>query len=746
MGCHKFAILPMQTFTKHINPLYKELDNMADFSKVKTSHEIEKSEYPYLEKVTQITKGEVDKLFPILRQLEEQLERQIDIIDAESDLDQKKDAKSVYNKILAEIERVVGRINNELITLDSPYFGKIIFEAKEGLRRKPLNIYIGKFALVEKETHIPLISDWRSPIANVYYQNSGPRENVSFLAPAGERIGDLKQKRQFQISKARIKGIYDAKSGNVAADEFLLVQLQERIGKKLQDIVSTIQAQQNEIIRGGINTPILMQGVAGSGKTTILLHRLAYLFYTYPKAINENNSLIIAPNQMFIDYVSDVLPNLGVRKVETLTYLFWARKVLDWNRYYIISNEPENNEFKELKGSLEFLDILENHFEAFEKKLLEKIPSYIKEAISARYYELKKNFADIDMFERVSLATEYAFAQRKFSQYRTGKIDFKEKFVEDTKKKILEYFRKNCDAYSLYKNLFKENLLEKDICRYSLKGLTHKGRIHTYRVEDIAPIVYLHFKIHGRKDFQRGYVMVDEAQDMSFVQLSTLAQIAKNGNLTLAGDLAQSIIPPFYIQDWNDVLKLTRNITEKECKYYQLQKCYRTTVEIIEFANNFFKHNFPKSYKLPEAVLRHGDDVKFIKKEGNLSEMNKSDMSEIVNTLIDDFKKGSVTCAVLTRDRRHADEIFAVLEKYSEEIGERVVKYDENNYQSGILVMPIENAKGLEFDSVILADINSNYYDDSLLCAKLLYVGITRALHRLYVVINKNDKFSQKLL
>lgn len=746
MGCHKFAILPMQTFTKYINPLYKELDNMADFSRVKTSDAIEKSEYPYLEKITKITKGEVDKLFPILHQLEEQLERQIEIIDAESDLDQKKEAKSIYNKIMAEIERVVGRINNELITLDSPYFGKIIFEPTEGLRRNPLNIYIGKFALVDQETHIPLISDWRSPIANIYYQNSGPRENLSFLAPAGKRVGDLKQKRQFQISKARIKGIYDAKSGNVAADEFLLVQLKERIGKKLQDIVSTIQAQQNEIIRGGINTPILMQGVAGSGKTTILLHRLAYLFYTYPKAINENNSLIIAPNQMFIDYVSDVLPNLGVRKVETLTYLFWARKVLDWDKYYIISNELENNEFKEFKGSLEFLDVLEKYFEIFEKDLLANIPSYIKEAITQRYYELKKDFKDIDMFERVALATEYAFAQRKFSQYRSGKIDFKEKLVEDTKKKILEYFRKNCNTYTLYKNLFRKNLLPKNLCRYSLKGLTHRGRIHTYRVEDLAPIVHLHLKIHGKKDFERGYVMVDEAQDMSFVQLSTLAQIAKNANLVLAGDLAQSIIPPFYIQDWTDVLKLTKGITGKECEYYQLQKCYRTTVEIIEFANNFFKNNFPKSYKLPEAVLRHGDDVRFLKENKNISKMNGSDITEIIKILKEDFKKGSVTCAILTRDRRHADEVFAVLEKYGDEIGERVVKYDENNYQSGILIMPIENAKGLEFDSVILADVNSDYYDDSLLCTKLLYVGITRALHRLYVVINENDKFSDQLL
>ncbi|HHX99402.1 TPA: ATP-binding domain-containing protein [Candidatus Dojkabacteria bacterium] len=733
----------MQRFIKYIDPLYKDLEDIADFSDIKPKDDVEKTEYPHLEKITLITKKEIDKLFPILQRLEEELERQIDVIDSESDLDAKKEAKSIYNKILTEIERIVDRINNELITLDSPYFGKIVFQPKESITKKDLELYIGKFALVDEQTHIPLITDWRSPIANIYYQNSGPRENVSFLAPVGERFGNLKQKRQFQISKGRIRGIYDAKSGNVAADEFLLAQLQERIGKKLQDIVSTIQAQQNEIIRGNINEPILIQGVAGSGKTTILLHRLAYLFYTYSEEINDKNSLIIAPNQMFIDYVSDVLPNLGVGKVETLTYLFWGRKVLDWDKYYIVSNEAPEDKHKEYKGSIEFLNILDKYFEDFEHELLENIPSYIKESIAHRYYELKEGFKDIDMFERVSLATEYAFAQRKFTEYKEGKINMKERFIEETKKKILEYFKKKCNPYSLYKNLFRSNLLPKDISKYSLDGLTHKRRVRTYRIEDLAPIVYLHFKIHGKKDFERGYVMIDEAQDMSFVQLSTLTQIAKNGNLTLAGDLAQSIIPPFYIKDWDDVIKLVQEITGKECKYHQLQKCYRTTVEIIDFANSFFKKHFPKSYKLPEAVLRHGDDVKFLKAEKDLAEMEKDDIKEIINILKDDFKRGSVTSACLARDRQHANEIYDVLKNYADEIGEKVVRYDENNYQRGVLVMPIENAKGLEFDSVILADINSKYYEDTLLCSKLLYVGITRALHRLYVLVNKNDKFSK---
>ena len=191
-----------------------------------------------------------------------------------------------------------------------------------------------------------------------------------------------------------------------------MVQLQERIGKKLQDIVATIQAQQNDIIREDIDFPVVIQGVAGSGKTTILLHRLAYLFYTYSKKINDTNSLIIAPNQMFIDYVSDVLPNLGVRKVETLTYLFWAKKILEWDDYYTVSTEEENLEFKEFKGSRDFIKILDKYFYDFEENLLENIPSSMAEVIADRYHQLKEEYSDIDMIERVSLATEYAFAQK----------------------------------------------------------------------------------------------------------------------------------------------------------------------------------------------------------------------------------------------------------------------------------------------------------------------------------------------
>lgn len=734
----------MQTFEKYLNPILKDVDDIVDFSELGVVKELHQEEYPHLIKVTQISKKKLDNLLKNLKRLEEQLERQIEEIDAETDSDEKKAARSVYNKILTEIEITVGRINDELGTIDSPYFGKIVFNSNDSTR--PLQLYIGKHALLDQESHKPLITDWRSPIANIYYQNSGPRKSVSFLAPIGERKGDLVQKRQFQISKARIKAIYDAKSGNVAADEFLLAQLEERLGKKLQDIVSTIQAQQNEIIREDINHPVVIQGVAGSGKTTILLHRLAYLFYTHSKKINENNSLIIASNQMFIDYVSDVLPNLGVRKGEILTYLFWAKKVLGWDDYFTTSLEKENLNFKKFKGSMEFIQILERYFNEFEEKILVNIPSSMSDVISNRYYQLKNEFKDIDMVERISLAIEYAFAQKKFNQYRQGDIRINTNNIEDIKTKILSYIRKETNIYQLYRNLFKSNLVSKEVSKYSLEGLKHNGRIHSYRIEDLAPMVYLYFKVYGTKLNEKEYIMVDEAQDMSLIQLATLALVAKHGNMTIAGDLAQSIIPPFYIDSWEDVFELMQKIFERKYSYHQLQKCYRTTAEIVDFANRIFKEYFPKSYDLPEAVLRHGENVKTVQLSQNLAQASNNEINQVVNIIKDYFKKGSATCAILARNREHANDLYELFKPFEADFQHDVVDFNENNYKTGLLILPVELAKGLEFDSIIFADINSNYYNEDILSMKLLYVGITRALHRLCVITKEDDNFSKKIL
>ena len=734
----------MQDFKQYLNPLYKDVSEIEDFSDVEYKDETEKEEYPHLQRVTKINTESVKLLLPRLEQLSEELEDQIRRIEQEVG-DDAADARSVYNKIMKDIQTTVDRINLDLIKVDSPYFGKIVFQPYDRRDNRALNIYIGKFAISDYDSPLPLVTDWRAPIANLYYQNSGPKDDVVFEAPIGKRGGDLKQKRQFQISRARIQNIYDAKTGNVAADEFLLSQLKGRLGKKLTDIVSTIQAQQNEIIREEINKPVIIQGVAGSGKTTILLHRLAYLFFNYKETIRPERSLIVAPNRMFLDYISDVLPNLGISGVETLTYLFWGKKVLGWDSNYTVSTKKEDLEFKEYKGSLEFLKFLDEYFDEYEEEILDEIPYSRSDLIERRYYELKEQFPDISMRERINLSIDYAFAQKQFKEKRTGAFDDTFDIEHKKRKEITSYINKRLDPFKIYQNIFKKKLLDKDICKYTVQGLRSKNSHKYFRMEDLGPMVHLQFKINGTKEFKQDYIVVDECQDLSYVEIATLTRVAKNGNITIAGDLAQAIIPPFYIRDWENVINLIKDMDYEEVSYHQLNRCYRTTVEIIEFANKIFKDRFPKSYKLPEAVLRHGEEIKRVEYKEEVKDLDDIELKSFIKLIKKEFDKEAVTCALICRDKEHANEAYEKIKHYENIIGRDIVPYSESDYKNGVLVLPVSHAKGLEFDSVIILDMNDEKYPDTEYGTRLLYVAITRALHRLIVVTNKSKENSPLL-
>lgn len=727
----------MQTFKKEIDPIYTRLDDINDFSNINPQNNTEQDEYPHLKEVTGLNVTTSKKVIKKLSDLEIELEEQARIIQMETDLDSKKDAVGVYNKILKNISDQIERVNRELIKVDTPYFGKILFNTNISGTKRELPIYIGKFALMNPKTFQPLISDWRAPIANIYYENSGPTNNLQYESPTGMRVGDLIQKRQFNISEARFKHIYDAKTGNVAADEFLLAQLTERIGQKLKDIVSTIQQQQNIIIREEINKPVVIQGVAGSGKTTILLHRLAYLFFAQRDKIHPQKTLIIAPNKVFLDYISDVLPSLGIEHVEGNTYNFWAKNILNWDKTYLIYAGDENLEFKEYKGSKQFIETLDSYFEEFESNLLENIPYLRKDILRKRYYELKETYPYITMDERLTLSLEYTFAQNQFKQQLSNTQLSYDSDVEK-RKEILKYFNKYTLAIDIYRDMFKKGYLKKDISKYTLEGISRKGKIKTYRIEDLAPILYLHLKIHGQKEYQKEYVMVDEAQDLSLVQIFTLLQISKNKNITIAGDLAQSIVPPFYIKDWESVIDLFKNLGCTNYSYHQLNRCYRTTLEIIEYANKIFRNRFPKQYKLPEAVLRHGDDITILTHEKEIKDIDENKIKELIEIIRLQFEKGIVTCALVCRDKQHAQYAYDRLIRYEKNLQRDIVHFEEENYKTGLLILPVENAKGLEFDTVIFLDVNSNTYPDTDLSTRLFYVGITRALHKLIVIQNIN--------
>ncbi len=732
----------MVNFKKQINSLIDNIDIILDFknNKQKEISKLVKEELPYLKKSVQLIGEDCQTNYQRVKKIQKDLESIIFMIE-NSTGDDKGEAISDYNQHFDYAKKKIEVINRLLKQIDQPYFGKIKFDRKSGKMKKGGNIpprtittYIGKFAYFDPITKTPLITDWRAPITNLYYGNSGPKKNISFKTPITEQKGDLTEKRQFEINKGRFTNLYESRSGNAAADTFLLSQLKNRTGEKLEDIVSTIQKEQNLIIREKINKPVIIQGVAGSGKTTIILHRIAYLNYTYKDKLDSSNMLIIAPNKMFLDYISDVLPSLGVENIEKGTYISLAQKILDWNEKYSMSTSKDNLEVKKFKGSEKFIKIVQKYLDDFEKDLLDKLPTKrFKETIIERYYYLKRENQTLNMLERFDLSIGYAFAQHKFKQQERANFLGGDDMNAEKEKELKQYTKKRLNIFSFYKKLFKFNYIfdefnitpkfARKVKKYSLENLKKiKGGIQKYKLEDLAPLLWIHYYMFGNDEIKKDYIIVDEAQDMSLFQIKTLSALTKKGNITLAGDIAQSIVPPFYLTSWKSSKNLMEEMHNQKSSYHQLNRCYRTTVEIVNYANKLFTDKLSSKYH-PKAVLRHGDPVK---------ELQYKNLANSLEKIITEVKKkGSTTIGVLCKDYHRADKVFDNIKNLNLNVD--ILNYEENDYNSGVLVLPISAAKGLEFDDVIIIDKNS--YDlKQKVDIKLLYVAITRALHRLYIL------------
>lgn len=710
----------MSSFDKYINPIYKNIETLSNFSDLIPTNNLEKEEFPYFKSSEDLFIEKYLLLKKRLKETEEDIEKQIQIVESETG-DDKSAAVGVYNKLLKQAHLFVDRINRELDIVNSPYFGKIMIRRDKNryLSEGITNVYIGKFSYFDENTNKLLITDWRAPITNVYYENAGPKNEIRFKTPRGLMTGDLLQKRQFEISNARIHHIYDAKSGNVTADEFLLSQLTHRLGKKLTDIVATIQNQQNEIIRSGINKALILQGVAGSGKTTIVLHRLAYLFYTFPKDVRPEKCLIMAPNRMFLDYISDVLPSLGIQNVESNTYIFWAKKILKWGINYTLSTKPVDYEIKKIKSGSDTIAKFKMFFKDFELQLLEDLPYSNSDIVTKKYFELKKDNPEISLLERLELAIEGSFITGRLNGLLSNKDLIQKDLVGE---KIDIYLKKETEIKNIYlKFLADEKYNNKNVSNYTKDRLKRKE----FAQEDLAVLVYIHFLLNGNSNFIKDYIVIDEAQDMSPFEIFTLSLCARKGNLFLAGDIAQSIVPPFHIKSWNQIEEvLTEFSNIEEVVRFNLNRCYRTTIEIIEYANNILKKYFPKEYKLPEAVLRHGEKV---------SEKRLKNINELIKLINEQFDKNAVSVALITKDENSANVIYEKLKKQQKKLTQPVISYSDSDYRTGILVLPITKAKGLEFDSVLI--VNPKLYNLEVeLDVRQFYVASTRALHRLYMI------------
>ncbi|MEF9951880.1 MAG: RNA polymerase recycling motor HelD [Clostridium sp.] len=667
--------------------------------------------------------------------------------------------------------------------INKPYFARIDYRA-EG-ETKAQRIYIGKTSLMKAEDNEMLIVDWRAPVASIYYD--GRLGDVEYETENGQEKGELSLKRQISIEDGKLNDILDIDI--TATDAFLQASLSANAESRLKDIASTIQSEQNKVIRAPLNNPIIIQGVAGSGKTTIALHRIAYFMYTYEKTFDPDNFLIIAPNNLFINYISEVLPELGVENVGQSTFVDFMITLLGMKPKIngrdeflgnLLEKKDENNDevwCKKFKGTMEFVDIIDRYLKNIEetiipdedfivrsRKLLdgETIRRMFLEDLAIYPFERrikeigkslknKLSLVDKDLIKKVEFSYDMAITKERKSQgdpeERRKRVvalleerDRQLKMAEDEVKNAVKNYQNKFKVKSII-DYYREALEENNLIQYSNGSLTKaKAKIISKSIkdltekkmdlEDLAPLVYIRSKIKGMdKKITVKSVVIDEAQDFSIFEFYALKKALSTSMFTLLGDMSQGIYDYRSFDTWNQVIETV--FKNDKPSYMTLVQSYRTTIEIMNLANEVIKKLNNKDTVLAKPVIRHGENPSFNEYE------DKKNLLEDIAHNINDAKKDYASIALLCKTLKECK----TLKKHLDKIGiDSAVLSDKNiEYEAGVIIVPAHLAKGLEFDCVFVITLD-DVYCETTLDIKVLYVAITRTLHSLKVFAMKDTQ------
>lgn len=665
-----------------------------------------------------------------------------------------------------------------------PYFARVDFERNDGESGEVL--YFGKTSLYQRESQEQIIVDWRSPIANLYYE--GRIGEIEYEAEGETFCGNITLKRQLMIEEGVLEEVRDIDL--TTTDELLQESLSKSSSNRLTDIITTIQEEQNKIIRADLNKPIIVQGAAGSGKTTIALHRISYFIYHYKDLFDPRQLMILAPSRVFIDYISEALPELGVEKVKQFTFSEYVQVAIGRQVKLVADDkltrllEKDDEEIKTavwisgLKGSPAFKYILDEYvkdiFQGFHPdtdfycdkyrlysakkfiRLLEEDYWYLP--LYSRLDKLKAILQnEVKLKKKIMLERAVGFYEAKIEkalyknidpvvrkEFVTKCLDKKEERIGQIKKAVRSsvkgYFKqfKKKDLLQYYQELYQDperlasysngKLTVEDanaLCEYNQKHFSDK----CYEMEDLGALLYLQERLFGvDKENKAKNVVIDEAQDYSFMQLQALKTAVDTDMFTLVGDLAQGIHSYRGLQTWEEV----HHRIFPRATYTELQKSYRTTVEIMKQANRILQlltYDFPEV----EPVVRHGRNPEFISIE-------KEGWEEKLIELIEGLKReGFKTFAVIAKTMKDCKLANEKLSGFHQ--GFHLINEAGNIPKDKTLIVPSYQAKGLEFDVVFAISLEEAYCRENELDIKLLYVTMTRPLHRLYFLGNEKNAF-----
>ena len=611
--------------------------------------------------------------------------------------------------------------------IKSPYFARIDFKFDDEDEFE--KIYIGRSSLRKNSYQEMYVYDWRSPIASVFYRFM--TGEAFYDAPCGRVTGELNLKRQYEIKNGILEYFFD--SDVQIVDEFLRQLLSQNTTAKMKAIVETIQHEQDVVIRDMENDLLMVQGVAGSGKTSIALHRAAYLMYQgLQTKLSANNIMIISPNSIFEQYISNVLPELGEDNVissvfeDILSELLNGRKIQSRNDF--LENLIVNSKYKEIsRNSIEFKtssffrEILDQFLIDIPRQWIEFEDVYYEGKCVVSGQILKDKILGrpetplgIKLEQLEDYILEQIFGTGKGRGHKEEKNLIKQEIQKFIKIDIVELYKilfsNEAYFYSLLQNSNPSQNI-KNIWKYTKENLEADSLYY----DDAIAIAYLYLKIYGTNKYKNiKQVVIDEAQDYYPLQYEIFNLLFSNAKFTILGDMKQTLAKKEDISFYELIQKI---LNMKKSSLIMLDKSFRCTNEILNFSSKF---------------IEQSSQIKSFNRNGDSPKVYIADNSEIfIDEIVKEIKlcqeKGFQSICLICKTEKNSTYLF---NKIKHKLDIQLIKNGSVSDLQGVFILPVYMSKGLEFDTVLICDADSqNYHDED--DKNLLYVACTRALHKL---------------
>lgn len=634
-----------------------------------------------------------------------------------------KEGLFLWNNAKAQLKEAMNNLSRHEKACKKPYFGRIDFCDANG--RQEESYYIGRVGIA-RENMEPAVIDWRTPVASVYYENAMGRGTYTVSFEGTYEI-DLRRKRSYEIEDDRLKDFYDLDV--VANDDLLTKYLSKNKTEVLGEIIATIQKEQNRIIRRSPRTNMIVQGAAGSGKTTVAMHRISYILYNYADEFRPEDFHIIGSNRILLNYITSVLPELdvyGARQM-TMEQLFIRLLYEDWDAdKYAVRSVDKNDARNSVKGKMQWFRELEEFCEDYERREIPADPVYMEKTgvllVGSNMIEtyLASNPL-MSMQSKRLMLNEILYS--KYENEILGKnVSFTPEEKKALKKRYRFYYGKDEWKGSLYE-LYRDFLLSQRQNGYDIDIPEN-----AFDVYDLAALAYLYKRIKEIDPVREAtHVIIDEAQDFGMMAYASLHYCMRGCTYTIMGDTSQNIHFQYGLNDWEELKKLI--LTGDYDKFGLLRKSYRNTVEIAEFATEILRHGDFSIYPV-EPIIRHGAAVKIacIRERGAL-------IRACADTLLNWQSAGYETLAVICREETEAERVANELRVY---VSIKDLSGAETTFGAGIMVLPVVYTKGLECDAVLIFDPSEEKYPSDNGHVKMLYVTATRALHELAVLYQRS--------